>query len=224
MKIAAYTGTRNLYKGMVSACKSLLANSDVDKIYLLIEDDEFPYELPDCIETINVSNQTYFRKSSPNMQSTFTYMAMMRATFALMFPQYDRILSLDVDTIVVDDISILWDAPLDRYYFCASPEWHRTRNGKIYTNIGVCMYNLAKLRDGKAQEVIDELNSIRYPYLEQDVFNYRCQGYILPMQGDYNANEWVKHGEHPKIIHYAGIKEWQEEPLVQEWFNVEWAR
>ena len=69
MKAAAYTGTRNLYSGMVPAVKSLLAHSDVEKVYLLIEDDEFPYYLPDCVETVNVSNQTYFRPGGPNMVS-----------------------------------------------------------------------------------------------------------------------------------------------------------
>ena len=46
LRVAAYCGTRNLYKDMVPAVKSLLVNSNVDKIYLLIEDDQFPYKLP----------------------------------------------------------------------------------------------------------------------------------------------------------------------------------
>lgn len=45
-RAAAYCGTRNLYQDMIPAIKSLLLNSNVDKIYLLIEDDEFPYPLP----------------------------------------------------------------------------------------------------------------------------------------------------------------------------------
>lgn len=49
MKAAVYTGTKNLYREMVTASKSLLINSDVDKIYLLVEDDEFPLEIPDVI-------------------------------------------------------------------------------------------------------------------------------------------------------------------------------
>ena len=42
IKAAVYTGTKNLYKAMVPAVKSLVCNSDVDKIYLFIEDDKFP--------------------------------------------------------------------------------------------------------------------------------------------------------------------------------------
>lgn len=43
MKTAVYTGTKNLYPHMIPAIKSLLFNSDVDIIYLLIEDDVFPF-------------------------------------------------------------------------------------------------------------------------------------------------------------------------------------
>jgi len=41
---------------MITAAKSLLEHSNVEKIYFLIEDDIFPYELPQEIECINVSN------------------------------------------------------------------------------------------------------------------------------------------------------------------------
>jgi hypothetical protein len=41
---------------MIHAAKSLLKYSDVDKIYFIIEDDEFPYELPPEIECKNLSN------------------------------------------------------------------------------------------------------------------------------------------------------------------------
>jgi len=37
--------------------KSLLIHSNVEKIYFLIEDDEFPYKLPPEVECINVSKQ-----------------------------------------------------------------------------------------------------------------------------------------------------------------------
>ena len=56
MKAAVYCGTRNLYKIMYTAAKSLLIHSDVDKIYFLIEDDKIGFELPQEIECINISN------------------------------------------------------------------------------------------------------------------------------------------------------------------------
>ena len=56
MRAAVYGGTRNVYERMLPAMKSLLMNSNVEKIYFLIEDDIFPYELPKEAECINVSN------------------------------------------------------------------------------------------------------------------------------------------------------------------------
>lgn len=41
---------------MLTAAKSLLIHSNVDKIYFLIEDDIFPYDTPVEIECINISN------------------------------------------------------------------------------------------------------------------------------------------------------------------------
>ena len=215
-KIAVYTGTRNYYEYMVPAVKSLLANSDVDKVYLLIEDDEFPYQL-DKVETINVSDQEYFHRDGPNMNSRFTYMALMRAALAFVFPQYDRILSLDVDTIVQRDISVLWDLNLEGYYFAAAPEFHRTTPWFTYTNAGVTLFNLEKLRDGKAEEMIRELNANEHKYLDQDVMNDLCQGAILPLDGDYNACDWTNHSLNPKIVHFAGYRHWTQFPEYLEW-------
>ena len=221
MKAAVYTGTRNLYPDMVTASKSLLINSKVDVIYLLVEDDEFPFELPECIKTINVKNQKYFHKNGPNMKTPYSYMALMRAALAFVFPNLDRILSLDVDTIVDKDISDLWDLDLDEYYFAAVHETHRTRNGLVYCNAGVTMFNLDKLRnEGKAYEMVYVLNRSYYRWVDQDVMNYLCQGRILMLPSDYNDNDWVVRPNTCKIKHYAGIKAWNHLPIVKKYEKV----
>ena len=220
-KAAVYTGSRNLYADMVTAVKSMLTNSDVDRIYLLIEDDEFPFSLPECVTTFNVSGQLYFRPDGPNMGSRYTYLAMMRAALAKVFPDLDRILSLDVDTIVDKDISEVWELPIDDCYYAASVEKHRCYEGLLYTNTGVALYNLKKLRDdGKVDEVIDVLNTRRYTWVEQDVFNYLCQGRIAEMPSKYNVNTWTEPTGDPRILHYAGIREYQCFPDVVKYQNL----
>ena len=216
-KVAVYSGTRNLYPYMVTAAKSLLLNSDVEKIYFLIEDDIFPHTLPNEIERINVSGQTFFQPNGANMHSHFTYMSMMRATYSKLFPDLDRILSLDVDTIVDQDISDIWDLPIDDYYFSASKEPARCKNGFIYYNIGVCLFNLKKLRDGMVDRVIDELNTNQHPWIEQDVFTEFCQGRVYEMPGTYNGTLFTEFQGDPKVIHYAAIKTWWEQPEVVEY-------
>lgn len=222
MKTAAYTGTKNLYPMMYTAVKSLLLHSDVDKVYLLIEDNEFPYELPDCVETINVRNQRFFYQDGANWRSRFSYMAMMRATFSKIFPSLDRILSLDVDTIVTEDISGIWDLPIDDCYLAASEEPKATaKHGYMYVNIGVCLYNLKKLRDGKADEVIAELNAREYKFLEQDAFSELCQGGIYDMPSEYNSTcGFTKPCKSPKIIHYASMRKWDDQPAYLEYEKI----
>lgn len=224
-KVAVYTGTKNLYPDMVPAVKSLLIHSDVDEIWLFIEDDEFPYELPKNVKIKNVSNQKYFKPDGPNMKSKFTYMAMMRAALYKEFPKLDKILSLDVDTLINDDISSLWDVDLgDDYYLAAVREPARSWREDIYVNIGVALYNLEKLRDGMGDEVVKALNEGNYTYLEQDVFNQKCKGKILEIGSEYNATEYTKPTNHPKIVHYAGMKleDWRKMPLVDHYYNVPW--
>lgn len=231
MRVAAYCGTRNLYKNMIPALKSLLVNSNVDKIYLLIEDDIFPYSLPPEVEIINVSKQGFFKADGPNMNSKFTYMAMMRAALPFIFPQYDKILSLDIDTIVVQDISELWDIDLGNNYFaaCVEPErckggkWHKQTDPSLYYNIGVAVYNLKQLRNQKAFEIIKELNKKEYPNLEQDVMGLFCENRTITISSDYNCTkycekQWCGRSFNPKIIHYAGISNWIQKnfPEVKE--------
>ena len=233
LRVAAYCGTKNLYKNMIPAIKSLLINSNVDKIYLLIEDDKFPYKLPPQVETINVKNQGFFKQDGPNMNSRFTYMAMMRAALPFIFPQYDKILSLDIDTIAIQDISELWDIDLKNNYFAACVQPERCKYGKFdnricekYYNAGVVMYNLQQLRDGKGMAVIKQLNKQKHNFLDQDVMNFLCDGKTITISNDYNyckysEYQWCGKSFDPKIIHYAGIKDWDNFPEIDKYRKME---
>lgn len=224
-KIAVYTGSRNLYEDMVTCAKSVIAHSDVDEINFLIEDDVFPLDIPDMIKTQNVSDQEYFNPWGPNMKSKFTYFAMMRAALPKVFPEYDRILSLDCDTLAIRDISGLWNLPIDDVYFAASREAHRSVAGMLYTNVGVALMNLKKQRETKkTDEYIDVLNRQKFTYLDQDVMNYLSQGYIYEMHSEYNANEWTNPCYNPRIIHFAGVKQdvWHKHPKAKEYQRMTW--
>lgn len=227
-KHAAYCGTRNIYPDMEIAAKSLIGMTSVDKVHFLVEDDEFPSELPDLIELHNVSDQTFFQPGTPNMKSQFSYMAMMRIVLChVLDKNIHKVLSLDCDTIAFHDFSTLWDIDIDDYYFSATPEWHRSYQGLLYCNHGVVLYNLDKMRDGKADECVEVLNRRKYTWVEQDVGNYLCQGRIHEMPSNYNNNYWTdKEGTNFPIFikHYAGIKreDWRRESVVIDWENKSW--
>lgn len=223
MKAACYCGTRNLYEDMVPAVKSLLINSDVDKVFLLIEDDEFPYEVPDCVVPINVSAQEWFKKDGPNYNQPWTYMVLMRAALHRVFPGWDKMLSLDVDTIVTKDISELWDIQLGDNYLAAVKEPYKSRY-LTYVNCGVMMLNLARLRDdGKGDELIDALNNNRYGFNEQDCIAEHCQGGILEISSEYNWNNYTDQSVQPKIVHFAAIKHYQNQPIVTMYRDRSWS-
>ena len=214
-RTAVYSGTRNLYEDMVTAVRSLLANDGADRVVLLIEDDVFPYELPACCETMNLSNQTFFREDGPNYKTKWTYMVLMRAALSKILTD-DKVLSLDVDTIVDGDISGLWELPIDNYYLAGAREPIKSKD-YLYVQMGVVLLNLKKLRDGTDDKIIEALNTKQYAFTEQDCINEICRGHILKMDSKYNANYWTEPTNTPVIYHFAAIKEWNNLPVVQKY-------
>lgn len=227
MKHALYSGTKNLYGDMQTAAKSLIANSDVDKVWLLTEGD-YDYWLPDMCEVLDVSGQQFFPADSPNMASPFSYMSLMRAALALMpeLAHVDRILSLDVDTVCLRDVSGIWDMPVDGLYFSASREDMMCFKNMLYCNTGVAIYNLEMLRDGKAREVVDCLNWRRYPNIEQDVFSFLCQGHIHDMPSEYNCTRFTDATNVVRIKHFAADRTevWRRAREVVDYRELSWDR
>ena len=231
MKQSGYTGTRNIYGDMETAAKSLVANSDVDRVVLFIEDDEFPNELPDIVETRNVSGQEHFPQGGPNMSTQYSYMALMRAAVCKEVDG-DRALVLDTDTVSVRDVSDIWDLDMEGCYIAATPEWHRSKNGLMYCNCGVVLQDLEKLREWKADEIIDALNRRYFRWVDQDMFNYLCQGHIAEMPYEYNANHWTRNGffdmlprarmREARIVHYAGMREFRKHEEYSIYSNMGW--
>lgn len=222
MNCAVYTVTRNQYDRVVPSIKSLLMNSEVEKIYLLIEDDKFPVELPKEVERINVSGQKYFRPTGPNNVYPWAYMSMMKVALCKVLLDVDTALVLDVDTVIDGDISMLWHYPIEDYYLAAVGEPDRSSEDKPYVNTSVALFNLAKLRDGKADEMIQALNDRRFMFLEQDCINELCRGGIALLPSIYNKCDYTATCEEPAIINYAGIREWEEIPLCLKYMDLPW--
>ena len=222
MKAAVYFGSREIYYDMVASYKSLLINSDVDKVYLLIEDKQFPFELHPDVSTINISTLVpkLFNPDSPNYGSNWTYIGLIRAALSKVFYQYDRILSIDCDTVVTGDISELWDIDLEDYYVAGVKEPILSeRRGYLYINAGVTMWNLKKLReDGMDDQMIYRLNTNKYTFVSQDVLNEECKGHILELSPEYNVSSFTeKCYVDAKVQHFAGgiPRHWRELEIVK---------
>lgn len=213
MKVV-YSGTRNLYPYMAAAIKSLLAHNKVETVYLLIEDDEFPYKPPKCCKCINVSNQTYFPSTGVNFTSPFTYFCLLRVCYAELLPDEDKIIQLDVDTIVNDSIEPIWDIDLTRKWFAMCPEYKSSYRpfgkDKKYYNAGVAVFNLAQIRkDNIMPTLVEYLNTVYSRCMDQEAWNYfgaESKAVDLPIR--YNECFATGRTDNPAIVHYAGVKNW----------------
>lgn len=226
-KCVSYCMTRNIYPQILPSLKSLLANNNIDTVYLITEDNEIGIWMPDNVKIINVSGQKWFRADSPNYYSRFTYMVMMRMALPFILKDEDMVLSLDLDTIIQTDISELWDLNMDDKYVAGCTETELTKHkGYPYINCGVMMINLAKMRDGMAERIIKLLNEKRYLYNEQDCMNEEVpeeNKLILPSAfnfGFFNKDKACV----PAILHYAAFgRHFMEQRNVIEWRDKDWS-
>jgi len=234
MKAAVYSGSRNLYPHMATAAKSLIANSAVEKVYFLIEDLEFPHEIPDMIETIDVSGQGYFHPKGPNMKTQFTYMALMRVCYAKLLPDADKVLQLDVDTVCVDDVDPLWEIDMADAWFMAVNEppryvnGHRTDYkpwGERYYNIGVAMFNLEQIRKDRIDDfLIHALNTEYLQFIDQDAWDKYGNTRCIDLPTRYNESMVTGYTDDPAIVHYAGYGNGWLDPSYRECPRLEHAR
>lgn len=214
-KIVVYCGTRNHYPVMETAVKSLLYNTPVDKVYFFIEDDTFPSYIPDVITTVNVSDQHYFDQNGANAKSYWTYMAFVRLAMAKILPDCHQALYLDTDTIILQNITDLFNTNLSGNVFAMVTEdvgditlelcngfsmmGNQIKHFKSdsprpqypirpYYNSGVMLMNLDELRTtGMDDRIIHEINTVNYEYPDQDAINLLCHDRIIPLPPEYNV-------------------------------------
>ena len=224
MKTVVYGATRNLYRNLLPCINSVLRNGNVDEIVLMIEDDIFPYRLPKRVRTINVSGQKWFKPTSPNYESRWTYMVLMKLAVTKVFPDYDKVLVLDCDTIVEGDLSPLWGLDMTNYWYAAVPQTRETypepynKEGEdfVYINAGSLFCNLEKLRkDGKDDELIEAINTRPFTWIEQDCISELCQGGIKVLPGRYNRSDYTLYDQVYTVRHFAADKQWRHKAIVQ---------
>ena len=213
-KLVVYAATGHIYHNMIVCARSCLQNGNIDEVVLLTEDDMHPMLPPKQYRVINVAQQAYFDRTGPNATKRWTYMVLMKAALSKIFPEYDRVLFLDCDTIVEHDISELWDLDMKGYYYAAVPQIDDGREGEFsqgacYYNAGVLMCNLAELRArGMDDYLIQALNTVDYKFCEQDAINKLCWGRILPLPGRYNVSNYTVPDTETYIKHFAANGNW----------------
>ena len=220
-KVVVYAATRNLYEATAACANSALQNGGIDRVVILIEDDSFPYFADDDrVSWINVSGQPWFRMDGPNATKRWTWMVLMKAALSKIFPELDKVLYLDSDTIVLQDISELWGLDLSGYYFAAVPQLSDGRHGAFtegrYYNAGVLFCNLDLLRrHGWDDFLISGINRTDYAFCEQDAINELCGPWIYPLPGRWNTCSYTSLDFEQRIMHFAATPYWIHTPLFE---------
>lgn len=221
--IIVYAGTRNIYRQMTVAAKSLLHNTPGADVWFLIEDDAFPERLPAQIHVRNVSGQEFFPENGPNYDTHWSYMTLMRCALAKLFPEEKQALWLDTDTIVDEDITELLETDLEGVCFAGCIEPLKTWRLFRYINAGVLLCNLEEIRrTGKDDELIRLINGKKMAYPDQDAINELCQGCMKTFGGEWNASLYTERGNGRKIIHYAAQGNREAEPEYRKYAAMGW--
>lgn len=205
MKIA-YCANRALYHLLPTAINSLLSNNPhVERIYLLIEDDDIDYIRSDKITFINCTELKYLIRDGVNCTRRFPYMAMVRCFLAQILNE-DKVIYLDVDTIVNGDLSGLWSYNMGGNCIAAREE----SNG--YFNSGVLLMNLKLIRAlGLDRTWTDLLKTCKFVFPDQDAMNIAFINRIATIPHKYNKLGKVDIADDDEIIirHFAGrAKPW----------------
>ena len=207
----AYHLTRNYYPYLLPAIMSLLEhNPKVRKIYIFCEDDEFPYELPKQCKVINVSGQEYISHKSPNWNNWFSWICLTKVCDGKYLPRVNRLLQLDVDTIVCDDLSEMYNMDMGDNWLAMVDEKRGPYHpyGKYYFNAGVVLVNLKQMRaDGADDKMIEFLNTTKVNYIEQDAYNLIGKGRIIELDQRYNECRATYNSDNPAVVHFVGYKQ-----------------
>ena len=129
----------------------------------------------------------------------YTEAASLRLLLPELLPELDRIIYLDCDIVVRQDLARLWrETELGDNYlgvvFEAAIEDQAERFRALgcdparYFNSGFLLMNLAQMRAENVTEKL--LEACRVPYLEfpdQDALNQVCQGRVLPLSPLYDS-------------------------------------
>lgn len=210
--VVVYIANRAIYHALPTALNSLLTNNQrVEKIYLLIEDDSIKFINHPKIKFININDMDFIIRDKINCTPRFPYTAMVRCVLPKILHE-DKVIYLDVDTIVDADISELWDLHLGGNCIAAREEAYK------YWNSGVLVMNLKLIKALKADDkLVNLLQRCKFKFPDQDAMNLIFRNSVEFIPSHYNALGKDAYGGRISIRHFAGlIKPWKDNAAEED--------
>lgn len=185
------------------------------------------------IQFVNIAKDVDNIKKQLKDVYHFSIASYYRLFIASLFPQYEKILYLDCDIVVLGDVSKLYNVELGKNILGAAPEQfvQSTRefrayaekaldvNPDSYVNSGVLLMNLKEFRANKIEEKFLRLiTDYDFDLLDPDqaYLNYLCKDkiYILPNGWNKEPTDFACEGD-KNIVHYALYKKpWQFDNVI----------
>lgn len=208
-----YALTRNVYEKILPSLRSLAEHEPKARVFILCEDDVFPFDLPIEAEIINISGQEYFPEIGEHRTEDFGgYINHLKVCYSSILP-VNKVIHLDIDTIIRDSLEGLWKTDISGKWFAAVPEsqtWYKPF-GDDYFNMGVALFNLVQLRKDKVQEqMIEYLMTANQPFADQNAWNkfgYE-QDKAVKLDLRYNESRVTGKTENPAIVHFCSYPDW----------------
>jgi lipopolysaccharide biosynthesis glycosyltransferase len=185
------------------------------------------------IDFVDISREVEAIKSRFKNVYHFSVVTYYRLFIASLFPQYDKVVYLDCDLVVLGDVSALYYTELGDHILGAAPEQfvQNTKEFRLYArnalgvdpdgyvNAGVLLMNLKEFRKCRIEERFVELiTAYDFDLLDPDqaYLNYLCRGKIHMLPNGWNKEPMPLRCEGEKhIVHYALYKKpWQYDDVM----------
>lgn len=210
---------------------SMLANSDekdcFDIILLLTEDLTIPQKSALRLLAPDRANFYFLVMADMDLDiyvdEKFTIAASYRLLIPDLLPDLDRVIYVDSDMIIRQNIARLYrEIDLSNYYLAgvyeATLDFQEEYIKKIgcqpgrYFNSGFLMMNLAKLReDQMVGEFLKFAKNDQFRFPDQDVLNQLCNDMFLPIAPVYNSiRTFFIEDYKSDFLKYYSEKEWDE--------------
>lgn len=115
--------------------------------------------------------------------------ALLKFAICDLVPDHDKLIYLDGDVIVRDDLSSLYELDLEDFYAAALFYLREPDSPRLKINSGVMLFNTAKMRqDGMPDKLMAFRRSLGdKPSMDQQTFNMMLGDRIKPMPVRYNC-------------------------------------
>ena len=226
------------------AIRSLIANASTDYTYRIIvlntglsEDNISTVKKNErkgvSIDFKDISAEVENIRSHFKNMYHFSVVTYYRIFIASLFPEYDKIIYLDCDLVLLGDVSKLYLTDMGDSILAACPDQFVSRTYEFrqyaekaigvdpdgYVNAGVLLMNLTEYRKCKIEEkFVDLITGFDFDLVDPDqaYLNYLCRGKIFTLPNGWNKAPTPIPCEGEKnLVHYNLYKKpWQYDDVI----------